>query len=225
VTPAAAERDPDNILLARGPRVRLEAEVIRDSLLKAAGLLSTKMYGPGVRPPQPAGVTEVAFGSPKWDESKGEDRYRRSIYTFRKRTAPFAFTTTFDGPTGEACIARRDVSNSPLQALTLLNDPMFLEIARAFGETIVQVAGSDADRMQELSRRLLSRDFSAEETDQLLEYLKSQRQRLAEGTLSATELMGVAESSQQDLQRIRQEAAWMLVARVVMNLDEAIVKR
>ncbi|NBP88941.1 MAG: DUF1553 domain-containing protein, partial [Planctomycetia bacterium] len=225
VTPAAAERDPDNILLARGPRVRLEAEVIRDSLLKAAGLLSTKMYGPGVRPPQPAGVMEVAFGKPKWDESQGEDRYRRSIYTFRKRTAPFAFTTTFDGPTGEACIARRDVSNSPLQALTLLNDPMFLEIARAFGETIVQVAGSDADRMQELSRRLLSRDFSAEEADQLLEYLKSQRQRLAEGTLSATELMGVADSGQQDLQQLREEAAWMLVARVVMNLDEAIVKR
>ena len=106
-----------------------------------------------------------------------------------------------------------------------MNDPMFLEIARAFGQAVVEVVGSDADRMQELSRRLLSRDFSAEETDQLLEYLKSQRQRLAEGTLSATELMGVADSSQEDLQQLREEAAWMLVARAMMNLDEAIVKR
>ena len=225
VTPAAAERDPDNILLARGPRVRLEAEVIRDSLLKAAGLLSVKMYGPGVRPPQPAGVTEVAFGSPKWEESKGEDRYRRSIYTFRKRTAPFAFTTTFDGPTGEACIARRDVSNSPLQALTLLNDPMFLEIARALGQKAFLVTGGDVDRLQEVSRRMLSREFSAQETDLLLRYLKSQRRRLADGTLSAIELMAVADGKKHDQKRLREEAAWMLVARAVMNLDEVIVKR
>lgn len=225
VTPMVASRDPTNILLARGPRVRLEAEVIRDSLLKAAGLLSVKMYGPGVRPPQPAGVTEVAFGSPKWEDSKGEDRYRRGIYTFRKRTAPFAFTTTFDGPTGEACIARRDVSNSPLQALTLLNDPMFLEIARALGRKAMLITGSDSDRVQELSRLLISRTFSVEETDLLLVYLGNQRQRLADGTLSATELMAVAAEEKPDLKKVREEAAWMLVARAVMNLDEAIVKR
>ena len=225
VTPAAAELDPDNILLARGPRVRLEAEVIRDSLLKAAGLLSTKMYGPGVRPPQPEGVTEVAYGKPKWLVSQGEDRYRRGIYTFRKRTAPFAFTTTFDGPTGEACIARRDVSNSPLQALTLLNDPMFLEIARALGRELVAAGDTDAGRLQELARRLLSREFAATETEALTGYLQAQRQRLATGALDAKRLMAVTGGEPTAADTLREEAAWMLVARAVMNLDEAIVKR
>ena len=225
VTTAAAARDPDNILLARGPRVRLEAEVIRDSLLQAAGLLSTKMYGPGVRPPQPDGVTEVAYGKPKWVVSKGEDRHRRGIYTFRKRTAPFAFTTTFDGPTGEACIARRDVSNSPLQALTLLNDPMFLDIARSLGRELVAAEERDADRLRELSRRLLSREFAADEAEALRGYLQNQRQRLAAGELEATQLMATADAEQTAADTLREEAAWMLVARAVMNLDEAIVKR
>ena len=122
IDPAVLTKDPDNTLLARFPRKRLEAEVIRDSTLKAAGLLSLKMGGPPVKPPQPDGVSEVAYGSPKWDASTGEDRYRRSLYTFVKRTAPFALYNTFDAPTGEACIPRRDVSNTSLQALTLLND-------------------------------------------------------------------------------------------------------
>ncbi|NDH93732.1 MAG: DUF1553 domain-containing protein [Planctomycetia bacterium] len=225
LTAATAERDPDNVLLARGPRVRLEAEVIRDSLLKAAGLLSTKMYGPGVRPLQPAGVTEVAYGKPTWQASAGEDRHRRGIYTFRKRTAPFAFTTTFDGPSGEACIARRDISNSPLQALTLLNDPMFLEIARALGREVVAAAESDAGRIQELGRRLLSREFAAAETEALAEYLQVQRQRLATGELQADELMAREATAQSVNENLGEEAAWMLVARAVMNLDEAIVKR
>lgn len=231
VTAAAADRDPENVLLARGPRVRLEAEVIRDALLKASGLLSSKMYGPGVRPPQPAGVTEVAFGKPAWAVSEGEDRYRRGIYTFRKRTAPFAFTTTFDGPTGESCIARRDISNSPLQALTLLNDPMFLEIARALGRRVHAASEDDQGRLQNLGMRLLSREFTAAERETLLGYLQAQRQRLATGSLSAAELMG-EEKSEEDsnptpkqTEPLREEAAWMLVARAAMNLDEAIVKR
>ena len=225
VTPMAAGRDPENVLLARGPRVRLEAEVIRDSLLKAAGLLSTKMYGPGVRPLQPEGVTEVAYGKPTWQPSTGEDRHRRGIYTFRKRTAPFAFTTTFDGPSGEACIARRDISNSPLQALTLLNDPMFLEIARALGREVLAAADTDAGRLRELSRRLLSRELTAVEAEALAGYLDAQRQRLADGSLAATELMAVDDASASENDSLREAAAWMLVARAVMNLDEAIVKR
>jgi hypothetical protein len=188
--------------------VRLEAEVIRDTMLHAAGLLSEKMYGPGVRPPQPAGVTEVAYGSPAWHASTGEDRYRRSIYTFQKRTAPFAMTTTFDGPTGESCLPRREVSNSPLQALTLLNDPMFLEISRALGTVAVA---------------------AAEEAEMLLGYLARQRQRMAAGELDAAALLGL-EAGEEILETeaaevMREQAAWMLVARAVMNLDEAIVKR
>ncbi len=220
ITADLAARDPANKLLARGPRVRLDAEVIRDSLLAASGLLSTKMYGPGVRPPQPEGVTEVAYGSPKWDPSSGEDRHRRSIYTFHKRTAPFAFTTTFDGPTGEACIARRDISNSSLQALTLLNDPMFLEIAQALGRLAASAGPEDANRLDALSVRLYSRPLEPDEQELLGDYLAQQRQRLSTGTLDATKLAG-GDAKENAVER----AAWTLVARAMMNLDEAIVKR
>ncbi len=220
VTQALRETDPQNILLARGPRVRLDAEVIRDSLLAASGLLSTKMYGEGVKPPQPEGVTEVAYGSPKWNASKGEDRYRRSIYTFQKRTAPFAFTTTFDGPTGEACIPRRDISNSALQALTLLNDPMFLEIAQALGQLATKDEGDDTARLDLVALRLLSRELDADECRQFSEYLAAQRKRLATGDLDAKKLAGGGADD-----AAIEPAVWTLVARAMMNLDEAIVKR
>ncbi|MDA1039059.1 MAG: PSD1 and planctomycete cytochrome C domain-containing protein [Planctomycetota bacterium] len=219
VTADLVDRDPGNILLARGPRVRLEAEVIRDALLKAAGLLSEKMYGPGVRPPQPAGVTEVAYGAPKWPVSGGEDRYRRSVYIYQKRTAPFAMTTTFDGPTGEACVPRREVSNSALQALTLLNDPMFVEIAQALGRAVLAAGSDDATRLHDLGRRVLSREFDAEEQAALAAYLAEQRRRLAVGEIDAGQLVGDSAADADE------RAAWMLVARAVMNLDEAIVKR
>ena len=214
-----AERDPKNVLLARGPRVRLEAEVIRDALLAAAGLLSTKMYGPGVRPPQPEGVTEIAFGSPKWHASGGEDRHRRSIYTFQKRTAPFAFTTTFDGPTGEACIPRRDTSNSALQALTLLNDPMFVEVSRELGSRALAAGRDDAARLRELGRRLLAREFAGEESAALVRFLAAQRGRIAAGELDAATLAGSAGPD------VAERAAWTLLARAIMNLDETVVKR
>src|SRR5262249_15914160 len=127
-TPELLARDPENKLLGRAPRVRLDAELIRDSLLRASGLLSEKVGGPSVFPPQPASATpEGTYGKLSWTPSQGEDRYRRGLYTFSKRTAPFAMFTTFDGPSGEACVARRDVSNTPLQALTLLNDVVFTE--------------------------------------------------------------------------------------------------
>jgi hypothetical protein len=218
--PALTNHDPMNSLLARGPRVRLDAEVIRDAFLTSSGLLSTKMYGPGVRPPQPAGVTEVAYGSPKWNVSEGEDRYRRSLYTFQKRTAPFAFTTTFDGPTGEACIPRREVSNSSLQALTLLNDPMFLEIAQALGQLAAAEGPDDAARLDSLAVRLYSRKLEADERKLLEDYLVAQRQRLADGSLDAKKLAG----GDADGNGV-EPAAWTLVARAMMNLDEAIVKR
>ncbi|MFM7248313.1 MAG: PSD1 and planctomycete cytochrome C domain-containing protein [Planctomycetaceae bacterium] len=216
---AALAADPANVLLARGPRTRLEAEQIRDGLLRAAGLLSEKMSGPGVRPPQPAGVTETAYGGGAWEPSPGEDRHRRSVYTFQKRTAPFAMVTTFDGPSGESCLARRDVSNTPLQALTLLNDPMFVEAARALGATLAAAPGDDAARLEALALRVLSRPFDAAEARALADYLAAQRLRLAAGALDAGALAGPGEGD------AAERAAWMLVARAVMNLDEAVVKR
>jgi hypothetical protein len=223
---ALVERDPKNALLARGPRVRLEAEVIRDSALAAAGLLSAKMYGPGVRPPQPEGVTESAWGGAKWQASAGEDRFRRSIYTYQKRTAPFAFTTTFDGPSGEACIARREVSNSALQALTLLNDPMFVEVAQSLGKMALVAGGDDATRLRGLARRVLAREFDADELRAITDFLYTQRRRLAAGELDAAKLAGdTAAAPAGSVADAVELAAWMLTARAVMNLDEAVVKR
>ncbi len=219
VSPALAVRDPHNTLLARGPRVRLEAEVIRDTLLAAAGLLSEKMYGPGVRPPQPEGVVEAAYGRATWQPSDGEDRHRRSIYTFQKRTAPFAMVTTFDGPTGEACVPRREISNSALQALTLLNDPMFVEVAQALGRAVHGAGVDDDARLRDLARRVLSREFDPEEQRLMRAFLAEQRRRLAAGELAAAAL------ARDDGPDATEWAAWTLVGRAVMNLDETIVKR
>jgi hypothetical protein len=190
----------ENSLYAHAPRFRLDAEIIRDSALKAAGVLSPKMGGPGVYPPQPASITsEGTYGKFEWKTSEGEDRYRRSLYTFIKRTAPFAMSTTFDAPTGEACLAKRDVSNSPLQALTLLNDQMFMEAAQALAKAVITESQDDDTRLQNLFRRCLTRPAAADESAMLKTFLQKQRDQKLEG-----------------------EALWAAVSRAVLNLDEAI---
>ena len=161
----------------------------------------------------------MAYGNPKWVASTAEDRHRRSIYTYQKRTAPFAMTVTFDGPTGETCLVRRDVSNSSLQALTILNDPMFVEVAQALAVTVMAAGPDDPARLRDLARRLLSREFTPDERQVVEAYLAEQRQRLAAGELDAVKL--AADEDSDPVER----AAWMLVSRAVMNLDETIVKR
>jgi hypothetical protein len=220
VTPELREHDPLNILLARGPRFRMEAEIVRDAALVASGLFSDKIGGPSVYPPQPPGVsTEGAYGALAWKESEGPDRYRRGLYTFAKRTTPYAMTATFDGPSGEACLARRERSNTPLQALTLLNDTVFLECARALGKMAAQADGDEAARAELLFRRCLTRPPSNEEREKLVRFYKAQLARFASGELKATELLDVKEG-----ERLDELAAWTAVARVLMNLDEAITK-
>jgi hypothetical protein len=216
VTPEHLAKDPENKLLARFPRKRIEAEVVRDSVLRAAGLLSLKMGGPPVRPPQAEGISEVAYGSPKWDASSGEDRYRRSLYTFVKRTAPYAFYNTFDGPTGEQCIPRRDVSNTSLQALSLLNDVMIIEAAQALGKVLAATPGDDAAKLREGYRRVLSRDPRADEVPALTQFLAAQRQRFSAGQLDAKAFAGANADAEL--------AAWTAVARALFNLDEAATK-
>ena len=200
VSPQLAQRDPQNILLARGPRFRLDAEIIRDSALKAAGVLSPKMGGPGVYPPQPASVTtEGTYGKVDWKTSEGEDRYRRSIYTFMKRTAPFAMATTFDAPTGEGCLAKRDVSNSPLQALTLLNDAMFVEAAQKMAANVMKSATTDDDRITSIFRRCLTRKPSDDEMKMLRAFIAKEHSK-----------------------NISEESQWTALARAVLNFDETI---
>ncbi len=218
ITPALLARDPQNKLLGRGPRFRLEAEIIRDSALRVSGLLSEKMGGPGVRPPQPEGVMEAAYGGTKWNADTGEDRYRRSIYTFQKRSAPFALYNNFDAPTGEACLARRDVSNTPLQALALLNDQVFLEAARALGNAMAAQPGSTEERVQVLARKCLTRPPTDDEVAALAKFVTTQRERFAKGELDAKALAGdgAGEASER--------AAWTALVRALFNLDEVITR-
>ena len=212
--PSLLEKDPQNRLLARGPRFRLSGELIRDHMLQASGKLSGKMYGPGVYPPQPLTVLAHAFGNKSWNASKGEDRYRRSIYTFIKRTAPFAGFMTFDGTSGENCLAKRDRSNTPLQALTLLNDEMYLELARAAGQEVHQ--GND-DPIQSLFRRFITRPPKQSETDALRAYYEQQIKRLEKGEIKPSEIIATPRASPE-------LAGKVLLARAIMNLDEAITK-
>ena len=210
--------DPENRLLSRGARFRVPAEMVRDVLLSASGLLSDKMYGPGVYPPQPASVTALAYGNTKWNTSKGEDRHRRSLYTFIKRTAPFAAFTVFDAPTGESCVAKRNRSNTPLQALTLLNDEMFLEMARKLGQETASLASNSTDeRTTLLFRRLMTRPPTDSELASISAFYKSQKARLDSGELKASEIEATQKPSSES-------AAWTLVARALMNLDEAVTR-
>jgi hypothetical protein len=191
-------KDPQNRLLSRFPHRRLDAERLRDGLLSASGLLARKWGGPSVYPPQPEGVSTMAYGKPSWKTSEGGNRYRSSIYTFSKRTAPFAAFTTFDAPTGELCIARRDRSTTPLQALTLLNDDMYLEIARALAETSIREVGKSASSEEvatEIFRRLMVRQPEPEELESLMQFYELQSDH---------------------------NEPWVLVARALINTDEAI---
>jgi Protein of unknown function (DUF1553)/Protein of unknown function (DUF1549)/Planctomycete cytochrome C len=212
-------KDPENRFLARGPRVRLEAEVIRDTAIYSSGLLFEKIGGPSVFPPQPAGVTtEGTYGGLEWKISPGGDRYRRGLYTFTKRTAPYAMATTFDAPSGEVCVARREVSNTPLQALTLLNDPVFEEVARALGQSIAAMSGSVDDRVDALFRRCLSRAPDRDERAQLCQFFQSQKRRFELRELDVTKIAGSGSGEASE------RAAWIVLARVLLNLDEAVTK-
>jgi hypothetical protein len=220
ISPEAMRKDPENRLLSRAPRVRLDAEVVRDVALAESGLLSRKRGGPPVFPPQPAGVTtEGAYGPLAWNVSVGEDRYRRGLYTFAKRTAPYAMFQTFDAPSGEATCPRRDSSNTPLQALTLLNDAVFFEAAQALGKKASQRIGTDSEKTTYLFQRILTRPPTKREQTTLLSFLNAQRKRLQNGELNAKPIAGIANNGD------REVAAWTTMARAVFNLDEAIVKR
>jgi hypothetical protein len=218
-TPDRLAQDPDNRWLSRAPRQRLEAEMIRDAVLKSSGLLSAKMYGPSVFPPQPASVaTDGVYGALAWTPSVGEDRYRRGLYTFLKRSIPYAMFSTFDGVTGETCIARREVSNTPLQALTMLNDEVVMEAARHLGKTIASQKGTDDAKIESLFRRCLTRTPTADETKALAAFRARQVERLQAGQLDPKKIAGG------DASNAVQQAAWTLVARAVMNLDEMVVR-
>jgi hypothetical protein len=219
VTPELLERDPRNILMARGPRFRVDAEMVRDAALRVSGLLSEKIGGPSVFPPQiPAVTTEGTYGPMPWFPNTGEDRYRRSLYTFAKRTAPFALYNTFDGPTGEECIARREVSDTPLQALALLNDTVFVEAYQAMGKEFAGMSGSDEARSREMFRRCLTRPPGDEELQMIASFAAQERKRFSSEPASAAKVAGAAGADAVE------RATWTATARALLNLDEAVTK-
>ncbi len=216
--PVLAGRDPGNAFLGRQRRIRLPAEVVRDSALHASGLLFSRIGGPSVRPFQPEGVTDLGYAdSIKWQTSPGEDRYRRGIYTFFQRSTPYPQLVNFDMPDRNSSICSRERSNTPLQALNLLNDPVFIEAARALAARAVRASGADLDeRLRYVFRLSLAREPGARELDHLRAYYHHQRSIFALA-------MDEAEDFMPDLPLEgdgASAAALAAVASVAMNLDE-----
>lgn len=217
-----AARDPRNKLLARQSRIRLEAETIRDACLSAAGLLSDKMGGPPVYPPQPDGIYLFTQNNKGWTESTGEDRYRRGMYTQFWRSSPHPMMPTFDAPDANSACTRRIRSNTPLQALTLANDKSFIEIAQGMAvRALAQPAESDDDRLAFAFGCAVSRTPNADELERLRTLLQSQRSAYARNAEAAAALAPEAPPPGVDA---AEAAAWTGVARVLLNLDEVITR-
>lgn len=226
VSDALIEADPFNRLLARGPRFRISAEMVRDQALAVSGLLSRKMGGTPAKPPQPKLGLKAAFGSATdWKTSMGEDKYRRGIYTTWRRSSPYPSMATFDAPNREVCTVRRTRTNTPLQALVTLNDPVYVEAAQALARQMVASAKSPEDRIRHGIRACLLREPNAGEIDRLVKLYKSARDKFAkapaEAKLLAEQPLGALPEGADPVDM----AAWTLVGNVLLNLDEMFLKR
>jgi hypothetical protein len=231
VTTECLEKDPENRLLARGPRMRLPAEMIRDTALAVSGLLNAEIGGPSVRPYQPSGLwEEMAFGegfsAQSYQQSHGKDLYRRGMYTFWKRTVPPASLVTFDAPDREKCTARRAFTNTPLQALTLMNDPTYVEAARALAQRTLLEGGKDRnDRIAYAFRLATARKPSRKEKKVLRQLLEERLAEFTRDRQAATKLLSVGESRRDKRLDVAELAAWTTVASAMLNLDETITKQ
>jgi len=230
VTPSLYAKDPYNRLLARGPRLRVEAEGVRDIALSASGLLNDKIGGPSVFSPAPEFLFQppASYAPFPWKEETGSERYRRALYTFRRRSTPYPMLQVFDAPNGDFSCVRRMRSNTPLQALVLLNEPLFVECAQALALKALQEGGStDRERVTYAFRRALSRSPSSDEKSELLSLLQKQQRRGAEGWVNSSEIATGKSEPPKDLPKgttPTQLAAYTVVSRVILNLDETITK-
>jgi hypothetical protein len=230
VTPELLTRDPYNRLLARGPRFRVDSEIVRDIGLAASGLLNPTVGGRSVFPPLPAFmlVPPVSYGPKIWPEDKGPNRYRRGLYTFRYRSIPYPALQTFDAPNGDFACVRRPRSNTPLQALMTLNEPISMDCAQALAlRTLQEGGGSDVERLDYAFRRCVARPPSSPEKTELLSLLSKEEKHFAQPEAKRAQLI-VADSAQPlSLPKgtnPAQLAAWTVVSRVLLNLDETITK-
>jgi len=229
VTPALLKKDPENRLLARGPRHRLDAEIIRDQALSLSGLLVPNVGGRGVMPYQPPNIWEpVGFGRSNtrfYKQGKGDDLYRRSLYTFLKRTAPAPFMASFDAPNREQSCTARGRSNTPMQALQLMNDVQHVEAARNLAQRILKEGGAkDNQRIQWAWRTVTSRRPAPDEAEIITDVLKGHRSRYAEDLEAAKQLIAYGESVPDKELAPHELASWTLVANLLLNLDEVVNK-
>ncbi len=214
IAPEVLARDPENRLLSRGPRTRLTAEMFRDQALGVAGLLSPKMYGRSVMPPQPDGVWSVVYSNSKWVTPEGEDRYRRGLYTYWRRTSPYPSFLSFDAPSREVCTARRIATNTPLQALVALNDPVYIEAAQSLARRMLQHGGETLSSQLQLGYRLVTqREPGAKILDRLLALVQDAERSYRADPESSKAMAGTP-----------REAALTLAANTILNLDAALTK-
>jgi hypothetical protein len=218
------ERDPENRLLARGPRFRMASGMIRDQALAISGLLSERLGGPPVRPYQPPGIwEEMTFGFIKYEQDKGPNLYRRSVYTFWRRT--IGPTTLFDAPARQVCSVRQTRTNTPLQALTLLNDLTFVEAARVVAERVLREVPADSEaRVKRLFQLATARSPTDGELELLLKRLARLRDHYASPNDTGIELAAVGESPRNQKLDSSEVAAWTSLALLILNLDEVICK-
>ncbi len=225
-TADAVAADPDNRLLARGPRFRISAEMIRDQALFVSGLLSVKQFGPPVNPPQPELGLRAAFGSATdWKTSGGEDRFRRGIYTTWRRSSPYPSMAQFDAPNREVCTVRRIRTNTPLQALVTMNDPVYVEAAQALARRLIASAGSSERRIENGFHWTLIREPSRDEVARLKalvdQALSRYRNDPEAAKTMASEPIGPLPADADPAEY----AAWTVFANVLLNLDEVFMKR
>ncbi|GDY21739.1 hypothetical protein LBMAG56_30860 [Verrucomicrobiota bacterium] len=230
MTPELLARDPGNRLLARGPRFRVEGEIVRDIALAASGLLNAKVGGRSVMPPAPAFLFQppASYAPFPWKDEEGAEKYRRALYTFRRRSTPYPALQSFDVPNADVACVRRLRSNSPLQALVSLNEPLFVEAAQALARrTLAEGGKTDADRITVAFRSVLARPPAEDERRELTALLAKQTQRLADGWLNPNEISTGASEVPKNLPpgaSPTQFAAYTVLARVLLNLDETITK-
>jgi Protein of unknown function (DUF1553)/Protein of unknown function (DUF1549)/Planctomycete cytochrome C len=227
VTPALQEKDPENRFLARGPRFRMSAEILRDQALFVSGLLSPKMFGKPVRPPKPNMGLSTAFGRANdWEISAGEDRYRRALYTEVRRNSPYPSFTTFDAPNREVCTLRRNRTNTPLQALVTLNDPVFIEAAQALARKIIKEGGaSTEERVRYTFQRALSREPSWKEAERLGRLIREMEAEFASNPARAISMATEPLGALPPGGGAPEYATWTVFANVVLNLDEVLMRR
>jgi hypothetical protein len=231
VTPELVEKDPENRLLARGPRFRLPAEMIRDTALAVSGLLQEHIGGPSVYPYQPKGLwEETAYGdvysAQAYSPGVGKDLYRRGMYTFWRRTSPPPSLNTFDAPDREKCTGRRARTNTPLQALTLMNDPTYVEAARALAQRMIVEAGQNPAARIDLAFRLATaRKPTVKERQVLRDLAEREAAVYHRDPKAALSLLQVGESAYDRKLDAAELAAWTTVASVILNLDETITKQ